>query len=303
MRAAAAEGHPPLPAAFPAEPAARSPLWARLRLAALLEADRIDEAALQAPLTEDDPLTAPMRAQIALVKGDWLVAIHTRDLDPDSIRYLIRVLAPPEVLESLIDDADEGIRWEARLAIASRQLADGGRWKDGARWLDPVDPERAALWRQADKLSRSNAPPKKLAYARFLAAHGGQVFVGRDHDEVVWYRSLPLHGPPQPDRWTPQRVGLSISPQAEWDATAAWLQRSFVTWYAIEAYADWMEQVEGTPAAEGPTGQLALREADAAYNALLNYGSGDFYAWGVLLPDSEPARQIRQFGRWLNQAP
>jgi hypothetical protein len=281
----AAQDDGTLPEAFPKEAAAPTDAWAVLRFAALERAGRWDEAWAQ--LEKLDPkgrVAGPARTRLLLQKGDWVGAIRNPNLDPAAMRYLIRVLAPEEALVTLADDERQEIRWEARLALASRDLSEGTRWKKAAKWLAPVDPDRAALWKQADALSRKKSADDVLAYARFLRENGGFVFVGNEYEDVVFYRSLP-NGAGE------GRAELGIT--GEDAAIAAWLKRSFATWYSVEAYARYLQLVD--PASF--EARAGLDEADRTYNVLLNYGSGDYHAWGSILPDSQPARDIRAAGK------
>lgn len=286
-----------LPSAFPAAAARPSDAWMRIRTAALMQAGRFDDARAQLKLAPAEPFYAPLSAQLALEAGDWVSAIRTPGLDGDAMRYLVRVLAPVEVLQQLVDDPDVGIRWEARVSIASRQLADTRDWAAGAALLEPVDAERAALWRKADALSKGTSFKKRVAFARFLASNGGHLLMNNDHGDVVWYRSLPFSAPYQEGAYAPDRAGLHILPADEWAATEAWLKRSFSTWYAVNVYADAL--ASGGRSA-GVAGGQALQAADTSYNTLLNYGSGDYYAWASILPDSAAAHKIRDFGLWYN---
>lgn len=289
----------PLPPGFPSTAAAPSATWAKARM--LLMAARPAGAATpdflaQVALVDArDPDLPAVLAHVALGRGDWLGAIRTPGLDPAAVQYLVRVLAPEDVVRQLVDDADAGIRWEARLGIASRELASTGDWATAARWLDPVDPERAALWRRLGAEARVQTPAGVLAYARDLRASGGSVFVGNSYEDVVWYRSLPYSRAPEGWNSHPDFPAL-----AEWPATEAWLKRSFATWYALGAYATWLEMLPGRPKDAAYTQAMTvLAEADATYNVLLNYGSGEYYAWASVLPTSEPARDIRRVGKVL----
>lgn len=290
----------PLPPGFPATATAPSATWAKARM--LLMAARPAVAATpdffaQVALVDaSDPDLPAVLAHVALGRGDWLGAIRTPGLDPAAVQYLVRVLAPEDVVRQLVDDADAGIRWEARLGIASRELASTGDWARAARWLDPVDPERAALWRRLGAEARVQTPAGVLAYARDLRASAGAVFVGNSYDDVLWYRSLPYTRPPGEWNAHPDFPAL-----AEWPATEAWLKRSFATWYALGAYAHWLDMLPaGRPKGAAYTEAMTvLAEADATYNVLVNYGSSAYYAWGSVLPTSEPARDIRRVGETL----
>ncbi len=270
-----------LPSAFPATPAAPTETWAKLRLAAVMTDGRAEDAEKQlALLLPEDPMVAPLRARLRIDRGEWIDAIRTPGLDPDAVRYMIRIAAPEKVATALVDDPDRAIRWEARMTVASRQFAANGDWNAGATLLEPVDVERAALWRVGGGLAKSASKDGLLAYARFLRSNGGRLFVGNDYDDVLFYRSLP-------DSQSPESV--------------AWLTRSFSTWYALGAYARWLDGVDlaHLKGGELTRARQVLAEADETYNTLLNYGSSDYYAWGAVLPISEPAVTIRRVGKVL----
>jgi hypothetical protein len=287
----------PLPPAFPSAPAAPTVTWAHLRLGGLLVDGRADDALAQlALLPADDPAIPPIRAHLYLVAGDPTSAAATPGLDPDAMRYLVRILLTTEQVARLIDTPDPEVRWEARLALASRRLAESGDWQQGAALLDPVDPERAARWREIATLSTDRSPAGVLALARYLRSHGGQIFVRADNDEVWWYRALPVIG------YEGYDMGPLAPPYPEQARrAAAWLQGSFATWRAVQAYARWLEMLEvrklrGESLREA---RAVLDEADVAYNLLLNYGSGDYYAWNGFLPQTEEAQTIRRVGAAL----
>lgn len=289
-----------LPKGFPPMAAAPTPTWAKARM--LLMATRPkwsmtqDFSAQLALVDPADPDIPAVVAHVALGRGDWLGAIRTPGLDPSAVQYLVRVLAPEDTVRQLVDDKDPLTRFEARLSVASRELAATGDWSRAARWLDPVDPERAAVWRRLGVEARVRAPAGVLAYARDLRASGGAVFVGNSYDDVVWYRSLPYSRAPEGWNSHPDFPELS-----EWPATESWLKRSFATWYALGAYARWLDMLPaGRPSGATYTEAMkVLAEADATYNVLLNYGSGEYYAWASVLPTSQPAQDIRRVGRAL----
>jgi hypothetical protein len=284
---ARAGGHP-LPAAFPSTAAAPSETWARLRLGALLADGRDADALAQLALLPDDALMPPIRANLHLRAGDLAAAAATPGLDVDAARYLLRILATDAEVEALIDHPVLG--WDARVDLATRRLAVTGDWAQGAALLDPVDPERAARWREAGRLSANRSPAGLLATARFLRANAGELFIRADYDERVWYRALPSLTDPTPDLWPDQP-----------ERAAAWLRRSFATWRALQAYAAWLatldvDRLRGRRLREA---RAVLDEADAAYNLLLNYGSWDGYAWGAIVRTSDEAHTIRTVGAAL----
>ncbi|MCA9491918.1 MAG: hypothetical protein KC621_18425 [Myxococcales bacterium] len=275
---------------FPSEPAAPSETWARLRLRALLASDRREEAWAQTERMRDDPTVGPVRAWIELTRGDWDTALREPGFDRT---YLTWVLAPDEVLRGLVDDPELGR--DARFALALRGHDERRGLRRGARLLEPVDPERAALWREGAPLSRRRDAEAELAWARWLVAHAGKVYGDLDQ---VWYRSLPITQPGQPLSRAP---GLPLGPDEEWAATSAWLRSSFATWEALQAYAAWLD---ADPAERGDTPVMeVVREADVAYNALLNYGSWDHYAWAAIVVDSDAAKSIRRAGKAARATP
>ena len=83
--------------------------------------------------------------------------------------------------------------------------------------------------------------------------------------------------------------------------TDSWLKRSFATYEALDAYAQWLDRLDGATldAAHYQEAWAVLAEADATYNTLLNLGSSDRFAWSALAPQSPPAVTIRRVGKAL----
>jgi hypothetical protein len=291
---------PPSFAAIAVAPPA-SPTWGRLVLAVLLREGRVDEAWAQTERLKDDvEFVGPIRAQIRLLRRDWSGALHEPGLPADSQSYLLRVLAPDDVLQGLLADPDAALASEARFNLALRARAAPGGWKAGATLLAPTDPARSALWKRAAKLAAGKKDAQVLAYARFLRSQAGEIFLENTHEDVVWYRALPSWSPDTP----PARVaGLPFSTDDELARTAAWLPRAFATHGAFVVYARWLDglDVSKLDATRYKQAQIALGEADSAYNTLLNYGSSDTYAWGSVLPQSAEAVAVRRVGRALNE--
>lgn len=283
-----------LPEAFPQQASAPTPSYARLRLAALLSAGAWDPAWEQSELMlADTSFVAPIRAQLRLQSGDMLGALLEPGLEPRAQLYLLRTLAPDRVLRSLRNHDDEELRFQSRLILALRLRERARGWYRGARMLESVDPERSALWREGARLSARSTPDAQLQYARWLKTHAGEVFLPRDHTEIVWYRNLPLTGP-TPSSPPDRAPNLPFTLADEWAGTERWLRQAFATWAALQAYAHWLDHAAGR---EDPAlVRKVIREADECYNALLNYGSYDSYAWASVVVDSDAARTIRRVG-------
>lgn len=275
-----------LPDAFPREPAAPSETWARLRLGLLARAGDATGALAQAALMKDDEFVGPIRAWAHLTRGEWVDAIRDPGIPQASRHYLVSVLADDDLLAVLSDDPDAAIAADARLTVALRRRAVTGRWD--ASPFAGIDPEKAALWKKASKIKDD------LQAARFLREQAGEIFIGNDYEDVIFYRSLPT------GTGTSRAPNLPFTPEQEWGLVQAWATRSFATYAALERYAAWLDRVDtGRPAAELVEARKVLDEADTAYNLLLNYGSYDSYTWGSVLPDSAPAQTIRRVGKDL----
>jgi hypothetical protein len=297
----------PLPREFPKAPGAPTVAWGRLRVSALVDAGYTSEAEAQiAAMPGEDEFLAPIRARLAIERGDWAAAIRTPQLDVGARRYLIRVIAPEPALVGLIDDQDDMIALESRLSLATRRLASTGNWDQGADLLSQADPDRAQLWREAGLLARNTSVSGRLAFARFMGKAAGRIFLQAGGDEMVWYRSLPHSGPPEPTPEAKVSIRNWPTPEEEWVLTEQFLKRNFATWMAFEAYSQWLMALDlrtlSRPTAATQANQV-LAEADQAYNNLINYGSGDYYAWGHIAGSSEAARNVRGVGRVIHANP
>lgn len=265
-------------AAFPQAAAAPSETWSRLRALVVLKAGRSDLARDQlALLPVADPWTANLRARLDLEAKNLVGAASQPGLPADVMQYLVRIEATDEDLLRLADSSDTAVAWEARLALSTKAIADRGDYKRAAKLMSKVDPERAALYTQARSLTRSRGAGAAVDRAHFFREKAGLIFASND---VYWYRSLPVDSPLDP-------------------AITSWLTRSFATYYALVAYADWLSRLDvaSLDAFELTHAREILREADDTYNLLLNYGSSDGYAWGQILPNSPPAVTIRKVGK------
>lgn len=281
----------PLPEAFPARAANPSELWGQLRLMALLQAGRLDEALTQAQSLPSNESSDLLRARVFLARGEWTRALAVAKLPDDAKRYLVRVLFDAPTLQGICRGPAGPWREEACLALAARAAAKGD-WNGGADFLEN-SPRRAKLWREAAGLSADTGPSGLLAFARFMKANSGKVFASV---KTEWYRSLNFHlsglkdrpkGPaakPAADPWSPEEESRAIR-----DYFTANSER----FYALKAYAAWLKSAD--PKNRAAAGVLG--EADQTYNGLINWDNWNSPFWQDYLENSEWALAIREAGK------
>ncbi len=272
-----------LPTAFPLKAEAPDPDWSMLRLAVLALYGEDDAAWAQSELGGSGPF-APIRAQLRLRKSDWVGAICEPGIDESARSYLIRVLAPDKELAKLAKSGPDGVREEANATLAFRQAADGD-WSGAAKRMGPA-------WKEVAKEAKKRKSDP-LRWARYMQAHRGELFVGSEYDEVVWYRSM----------WSDyetygQAADLPWTTAQQQEAQEAWIKSSFEDYYALSAYATLLDRTSEAELRAKPEEWMAIiEEADGSYNKLLNYGNGDYYIWGAVIPSSEQAVSVRKAGK------
>ena len=275
-----------LPSRFPERPDVPSTLWAALRATALMMAGRLDDAAVQiAALPSDMDRTSLQRA-LCLLRDDIVCAAEVDGIEPHLLRYFIEIAATDDELAAFAKAKNKEIRALALRTRAIRAAANGD-WIEGARHIERVSPNQAALWRKAATLSVDATPTGRLAWARFLRQHNGEIFYPFDR---VWYRSVS----------SAARVvsGPSIGGAVRRDAAPA-AQRYLTTtnedWVAFLAYADWLRaNAEPTKKA-----REILAEADDCYNRLVNLDPAGHHFWGEYLASQPEVAVVRDAGRTI----
>ena len=289
-----------LPQAFPKRPMAPSGLWAGLRLIALLEAGDVAAAFAQADSTADSTLdVAAIRARLHLIRREWGRAIEQLGAGVPSTNYLIRVMAPPGVVDSLAR-AGSPFETEARLTTTARRAA-AGDWRSAARAATGTGTERERLWSRTVALAADTSRAGTLAFARWMRAQHGRLFFGENTD---WMRGL---------NWRRYAIDSTGSWRAEgsrefdtrlpWTASqereriATHLQSTTELFYALRAYARWLDRAT----AATPGLAAIVREADQVYNRLVNWDANNSRYWGETLETSAEARSIRRAGMLLRR--
>jgi hypothetical protein len=295
-----AESTRSLPSRFPQDPAAPTPLWAKLRLLALLEAGHLDGATEQADSTNDsEGDLGAIRTRIHLLRGDWGKALAASPVGDPATRYLVRVLAPRPILDSLSAAAASPLASDARRTIAGRRAA-AGDWTGASRSVPATDRDEARRWARTAALAADTSRSGRLAFARWMRDQHGRLFFGED---TFWLRGLNwrLYAL---DRDTADRSAPpGLDPRLPWTAAeeraniGAHLRSSTELYYSLGAYARWLDgATRSTP------GLVAVvREADQVYNRLVNSDERNSRFWSAALTDSPEARSIRRAGLLVRQ--
>jgi hypothetical protein len=290
-----AESTRSLPSRFPQRPAAPTPLWAKLRLLALLEAGNLDGATAQADSTDDseDDLGA-IRVRLHLLRRDWGKALAAARADDAATAYLVRVLAPQPIVDSLAAAAASPLATDVRLTIAARRAAIGD-WTGASRSVAATDPDQARRWARTATLAADTSRSGGLAFARWMRDQHGRLFFGED---TFWLRGLNWRLDAL-DRDTTDRLEPpAFDPRLPWTAAEertkidAHLRSTTELYYSLGAYARWLDgATRSTP------GLVAvLREADQVYNRLVNWDESNSRFWSAALTRSPEARSIRRAG-------
>ena len=290
-----------LPAGFPARAAAPTPLWSALRLLALMDANDVAAAVAQADLTTDSLVDlAALRSRLHLLRREWGGAITALDsADDPSTKYLITVLAPRTVVDSLAATRSR-VATTARLTVAARAAA-AGDWRAAARAARAADTSRARRWSRTVTLASDTSRAGTLAFARWMRSQRGQLFFGESTD---WLRGL---------NWRRSRLRGELesrdSERARFDTRLPWtaaqevagieahLRNSTELYYALRAYARWLG------GANANTAGLAavVREANLVYNRLYNWDENNSPFWSETLESSAEAKSIRRAGALLEK--
>lgn len=282
---------------------ALSPLANALRLVALVRAGDVpvalrvaDSLALtggaahSVERVEIDSTVAPIRVQLLLAERRWIDALHSPGMPPEARQYLVRVMAPDSVLEALVRSNDRLLSREARRTRALRR-ASAGDWTGASAMLPSGDGELANRWRAVQPLAADTTLAGRLAFARYMRAQNGKLFGGNDK---VWYRSL---------NWRQRAIGDStyggFTPILPWraedevSAIGRHFHDTFEMYYAVKAYADFLARL---PKGD-PRRAVAVREADQAYNWLLNWDNYNATYWARELEAEGIGGKIRRAGR------
>jgi len=289
------------PSRFPQRPAAPTPLWAKLRLLALVEAGNLDDAIAQADRTDaaEGDLDA-IRVRIHLLRHDWGKALADSPAGDAATAYLVRVLAPTAMVDSLAAAAASPLASDARLTIAGRRAA-AGDWTAASRSVRTSDPDNARRWARTATLAADSSRSGRLAFARWMRDQHGRLFFGED---TFWLRGLNWRRyaldrdttdrsapPPALDSrlpWTPAEERAKID---------AHLRSTTELYYSLGAYARWLDGATRTT----PGLAAVVREADQVYNRLVNWDATNSPFWSAALTQGPEARSIRRAGSLLRK--
>ena len=290
-----------LPSRFPLRPAAPTPLWAKLRLLALLEAGNLDGATEQADSTTDsEGDLGAIRVRIHLLRRDWGKALAASPVGDPATRYLVRVLAPAPIVDSLAAVAASPLASDARLTIAGRRAA-AGDWTGASRSVPATDPANARRWARTAALAADTSRSGRLVFARWMRDQHGRLFLNED---TFWLRGINwrLYAL---DRDTTDRAAPppGLDPRLPWTAAEerakidAHLRSTTELYYSLAAYARWLDGATRTT----PGLVAVIREADQVYNRLVNWDATNSRFWSAALTESPEARSIRRAGALLRK--
>lgn len=291
----------PLPAGFPSRARAPSSLWSKLRLVALLQSGDVAGAFEQADSTADTVSDiGAIRVRLRLLRRDWGGALAVAPVGDPATAYLVRVLAPASIVDSLASARRSPFTTDARLTIAARRAAVGD-WPGASRSAGATSPARARIWARTATLAADTSRAGRLAFARWMRDRHGALFFG---ENTFWLRGLNwrLYGlardttdrnapPPRLDPrlpWTPAEERAKIG---------AHLESTTELYYSLRSYARWLDGAT----ASTPGLAAVVREADQVYNRLVNWDESNSRFWPDVLTDSPEAHSIRRAGLLLRR--
>lgn len=274
--------HAVLPSGFPAERAPPTPLWGKLRAAALMQVGKTKEALSQLARLPADDERALLEGQARVARGEIVQAAQIDALEEDSRRYLVEVLMDDAQLQSLEKHAPAHAATRLERAI---RLTAAGRWEAAAKLVERGDGARATLWRQAGALEADPASDAPVKLAQLFVEHRRELFHPPDPG---WYRALSdRHAALQRRGGTTERKKIE-----------AYLTRSSPRWRAFVELADWLATHPHDPDAK-----RALALADDQYNRLLYYGGYNEFFWGRFTRTAPEVAVVRRVGKIVRATP
>ena len=281
-----------LPAGFPSRPSAPTELWARLRLLALLEAGDVPAAFAQADSTTD---IGPIRVRLHLMQRAWGRALAESPAGDPATAYLVRVLAPASVVDSISRTPRSPLAKDAGLTIAGRRAA-AGDWAGASRAATAANPGSARYWTRTAALAADTSRRGRLAFARWMRDRHGELFFGED---TYWLRGLNWRlGALGSDRRGENEPPPKLDPRLPWSAEeeramiGGHMRSTTELYYALHAYAQWLDGATATTPGLGGV----VREADQVYNRLVSWDERNSRFWTDALTSSPEARSIRRAG-------
>ena len=268
-----------LPHQFPPRALRLTPLWGKLRAAALLQAGRLSAAKQQLALLPADVDSARLLTRAHYRSGDALAAAQVAKLDGETRRYLVEVMLSDAQLIWL---SQHGAEEPARLARFERGVRETqrGRWRAAAQLIQHDFPHQARRWRQAAALADRRDNKAALELARLLVEQRASMFNEADNG---WYRGV-----------SERHAGIR-SPR-ERRAIASHFRRRSARWRALELLVGWLARNRSHDDA-----RQVLAEADRQYNRLINRGGSDRHFWGRFAKQAPAVKRLRRVGRAIRR--
>jgi len=286
-----------LPRDFPAYRPEAELAWRQLWATSQLRAGHGREALRLAEPAHTDTtgISGRILARAHLQQRHFAAAALAPGLVPEARRYLLQVIVADSVLDAVRASADTGAQRDAALALSARRAARGD-WGGGAAVLADIDPRRAARFRAAAVLAADTSITGTVAFARWLTQQKRTLLVAAEED-ILWYRSVnwQRRRRPQDTEAAAQRgeTDLPWTVAEEQPRIEAHFRATFEDWYALQLYRTYFARTTR----QTPGRMAVVRDADAAYRRLVDYGTVDGLFWRDVLPTSPEAVAIRQAGR------
>jgi hypothetical protein len=172
------------------------------------------------------------------------------------------------------------------------RLVARGEWAVGSRLLPKSDSSRVALWVRAQSLSADTTLAARLSYARWLRDQNGRLLFGADK---VWYRSINWRLWALDDSTSVREFDSALpwTAREERDAISRHFNSDFEMYLALRAYVDWLTRASAGDARR----RAVVREADRAYNWLVNWDNNNSQYWQRELERQGIGATIRKSGR------
>jgi hypothetical protein len=201
-------------------------------------------------------------------------------LDGDTALYMLNVVADDAGLADMAKGGGPRASLAAT-ALAARKLGNGD-WSASARTLATIDPERAALWREAAKRSADRSPAGQIALAVWLESQRGNLFPELD---------------PGMSRGLKALLDTDL-PSVRRERLTDWLLHGGERERALASVATALDELSPRDA----RALAALAQADRLYNRLLNWDVSGSATYARLLAETPAARRIREAGKRIRAA-
>ncbi|HTQ04198.1 MAG TPA: hypothetical protein VMI54_10085 [Polyangiaceae bacterium] len=273
-----------LPAEFPTRTDGPTPLWDELRALALMKSGQPELAKRELESMPHDEDGTRLLVKLHLSRGEFEQALLVPGVSEDVGAYVVKARLDRTTVTRIAGTARHPFAGVAQFEL-SLYAARDGKWQDAAKLAAPVRPERAPLFKTAARLADARGPDTELAFARFLAAHAGELL---SDDNYAFYRGM---------SFVAQEAAAAGATSTEYLRMTDAMLRMSERYRALELYAHWLRQN-----ATAPKARAVLAEADRTYAKLLYEGGSDAYFFGEYAPKTELAAELRALGKQIRSS-